>query len=46
MPADLLTDEQAEAYGKFADEPTRSEPERLFFLDDVDRDSLTPSSRT
>ncbi|GGR38627.1 hypothetical protein GCM10010219_49700 [Streptomyces netropsis] len=34
-PAEFLTDEQADAYGKFAEEPTRPEPERFFFLDDV-----------
>ncbi|WTU34000.1 DUF4158 domain-containing protein [Streptomyces sp. NBC_00069] len=33
----VLTDEQAEAYGKFAEEPTRPELERFFFLDDEDR---------
>ncbi|MFJ2420468.1 hypothetical protein [Streptomyces brevispora] len=31
------TDEQAEAYGKFAEKPARPELERLFFLDDVGR---------
>lgn len=35
--AEFLTDEQAEAYGKFAEEPTRPELERFFYLDDVDR---------
>ena len=37
MPVEFLTDEQAEAYGKFAEEPTRPELERFFYLDDVDR---------
>ncbi|MFF4053526.1 DUF4158 domain-containing protein [Streptomyces chartreusis] len=37
---EFLTDEQAEAYGKFAEEPTRPELERFFFLDDVDRDLI------
>ncbi|GAB2495529.1 hypothetical protein GCM10027187_72970 [Streptosporangium sandarakinum] len=37
MPVEFLTDEQAEAYGKFTEEPARSEPERFFFLDDEDR---------
>lgn len=37
MPVEILTDEQAEAYGKFAEEPTRPELERFFFLDDEDR---------
>ncbi|WP_406167417.1 hypothetical protein [Streptomyces sp. NBC_00996] len=33
MPVEFPTDEQAEAYGKFAEEPTRPELERLFHLD-------------
>jgi hypothetical protein len=37
MPVESLTDEQATAFGSFADEPTRSELERFFFLDDEDR---------
>lgn len=37
MSVEFLTDEQAEAYGKFAEEPTRPELERFFYLDDVDR---------
>ncbi|QES18993.1 DUF4158 domain-containing protein [Streptomyces venezuelae] len=40
MPVEFLSDEQAEAYGTFAEEPTRPEPERFFFLDDVDRDLI------
>nr|WP_229885650.1 DUF4158 domain-containing protein [Streptomyces tanashiensis] len=40
MPVELLTDEQAEAYGKFAEEPTKPELERFFLLDDVDRDLI------
>ncbi|HWU10674.1 MAG TPA: DUF4158 domain-containing protein [Streptomyces sp.] len=32
--------EQAEVYGTFAEEPTRSELERFFFLDDVDQDLI------
>ncbi|MEU4657641.1 DUF4158 domain-containing protein [Streptomyces sp. NPDC023723] len=31
---------KAEAYGSFAEEPTRPELERIFFLDDVDRDLI------
>ncbi|MFF9870137.1 Tn3 family transposase [Streptomyces sp. NPDC013953] len=38
MPVEFLTDEQAGAYGRFVEEPTRPELERFFFLDDVDRD--------
>ncbi|MGA6152067.1 DUF4158 domain-containing protein [Stenotrophomonas sp. NPDC087984] len=34
---EFLTDEQATAFGSFADEPTRPELERFFFLDDEDR---------
>ncbi|MFI0715520.1 Tn3 family transposase [Streptomyces inhibens] len=37
MPVEFLTDEQAAAYGRFVEEPTRPELERFFFLDDVDR---------
>lgn len=37
VPVEFLTDEQAEAYGKFPEVPTRPELERFFFLDDVDR---------
>ncbi|MFI6495270.1 hypothetical protein [Streptomyces sp. NPDC050564] len=32
MPVEFLTDEQAEAYGKFAEEPTRPELERFFYV--------------
>ena len=37
---EFLTDDQAGAYGKFREEPTRPELERFFFLDDVDRDLI------
>ncbi|MFI6744009.1 hypothetical protein ACIBI9_65055 [Nonomuraea sp. NPDC050451] len=30
-------DEQAGAYGRFVEEPTRPETERFFYLDDMDR---------
>ncbi|PZS31941.1 MAG: hypothetical protein DLM61_07680 [Pseudonocardiales bacterium] len=40
MPVEFLTDEQAAAYGRFVEEPTRPELERFFFLDDVDRDLI------
>ncbi|BFO18268.1 hypothetical protein SHKM778_46560 [Streptomyces sp. KM77-8] len=36
VPVEFLTDEQAEAYGTFAEVPTRPELERFFFLDDDD----------
>ncbi|MFJ2780588.1 hypothetical protein [Kitasatospora sp. NPDC087315] len=35
MAVEFLSDEQAEAYGKFAEEPTKPELERFFFLDDA-----------
>lgn len=41
MPVEFLTDEQAEAYGRFGEEPTRPELERFFFLDDEDRDLIS-----
>ncbi|MEC3982004.1 hypothetical protein [Amycolatopsis sp. H20-H5] len=34
---EFLTDEQAESYGTFGQDPTRPELERFFFLDDEDR---------
>lgn len=40
MPVEFLTDEQAAAYGRFVEEPTRPELERFFFLDDMDRDLI------
>lgn len=40
MPVEFLTDEEADAYRKFAEEPTRPEAERFLFLNDVERDLL------
>lgn len=40
MPVDFLSDDQAEAYGTFAEEPTRPELERFCVLDDVDRELI------
>nr|WP_166028215.1 DUF4158 domain-containing protein [Streptomyces chilikensis] len=37
---EFLPDEQAEAYGKSAEEPPRPGVERFFFLDDVGRDPV------
>ncbi|MDQ6899618.1 MAG: Tn3 family transposase, partial [Candidatus Dormibacteraeota bacterium] len=37
MSGEFLTDDQVAAYGRFAGPPSRSELERHFFLDDVDR---------
>lgn len=37
---ELLSDEQAEAYGTFAEEPTTPGLERFLVLDDVDRDLI------
>lgn len=40
VPVEFPADEQAAAYGRFVEEPTRPESERFFFLDDVDRDLM------
>jgi TnpA family transposase len=40
VPVEFLTDEQAAAYGTFTEAPMRSELERFFYLDDVDRDLI------
>ena len=40
MPVDFLTDEQAEAYARFAGAPSQTELERFFFLDDADRSAV------
>lgn len=37
MPVEFLSNEQAAAYGAFAEVPSRAELERYFFLDDADR---------
>jgi hypothetical protein len=36
MAVDFLSDEQADAFGRFAGAPSRSDLERYFFLDDTD----------
>lgn len=40
VPVEFLTDEQAAAYGRFVEEPTRPELERFFYLDDGIEDQL------
>ena len=40
LPVEFLTDDQADASGKFVEEPTCPELERCFSLDDVDRDLI------
>jgi hypothetical protein len=37
MPVEILTDGQAERHGRFVEMPSRSELDRLCFLDDADR---------
>lgn len=37
MPVDLLTDDEASAYGRYAGVPSQADLERVFFLDDEDR---------
>jgi len=37
MPVEFLSDQQVAAYGRFAGPPSRSQLERCFLLNDVDR---------
>lgn len=37
MPVEFLSDDEAAAFGRFAEDPTQAELERYFFLDDEDR---------
>ena len=40
MPMEFLTDAQVAGYGRFVGVPSRSDLERFFVLDSVDRDLL------
>lgn len=40
MPMEFLTDAQVDGYGRFVGVPSRSDLERFFVLDSVDRDLL------
>src|SRR5260370_31270300 len=37
MPVEFLTDDEAAAYGRYAEAPSQADLERVFFLDDEDR---------
>ena len=37
MPVEFLSDEEASAYGAYRGVPSQSDLEKLFFLDDADR---------
>src|SRR5260370_28509094 len=37
MPVEFLTDDEAAAYGRYAEAPSQTDLERVFFLDDEDR---------
>ncbi|AQW50738.1 Tn3 family transposase [Streptomyces violaceusniger] len=45
MPVEFLTDEQAAKYAAYDGAPSRTELERFFFLDDVDRALIEPKRR-
>lgn len=45
MPVEFLTDEQAAAYGRFVNAPSRAELEQYFFLDDLDWELIEPKRR-
>ncbi|TDD12130.1 DUF4158 domain-containing protein [Nonomuraea deserti] len=37
MPVEFLSDDEAVAYGRYVEAPTRAELEKMFFLDHADR---------
>jgi TnpA family transposase len=45
VPVEFLTDEQAAKYAAYDGAPSRTELERFFFLDDVDRALIEPKRR-
>ena len=40
MPVEFLSDAEAAAYGRFDGSPSRGELDRIFFLDDADRELI------
>ncbi len=40
MPVEFLSDEQADAYGRFTGSPTQEQLERFFWLNDADRERV------
>ena len=46
MPVEFLTDDEAAAYGRYADAPSQADLERVFFLDDEDRALVDPELLT
>ena len=40
MPVEFLSDAEAAAYGRFDGSPSREELDRVFFLDDADRELI------
>jgi Domain of unknown function (DUF4158) len=41
MPVEFLTDDEAAAYGRYAEVPSQADLERVFFLDDGDMDLVS-----
>jgi hypothetical protein len=42
MPVEFLTDDEAVAYGRYAEAPSQADLERVFFLDFTDRPCERP----